>query len=90
MSKKNCPFLIEYIFLLSQTEKEPSRGVLLVITWLNEICLTSLIASFWNFPLMICNSPLLFSHFKNIQMLTLVTMVITDQLLIIKYYYSNN
>ena len=48
-----------------------------LITWLSEICLTSLIALFWNFPLMICNFPLLFSHSKNIRMSTLITIIIT-------------
>ena len=58
-------------------------GVLLLITWLSEICLTSLIALFWNFllfwnfRLMICIFLLLFSHYKNIQMSTLMTIVIT-------------
>ena len=42
----------------------------------------SLTALFWNFPLMICNFPLLFSHSKNIWMATLITVVITYQLLI--------
>ena len=61
----------------------------LLITWLSEICLTSLIASFWNFtlfwniPLMICNFPLLFSHSKNIRMSTLIRIIITYYLLII-------
>ena len=41
------------------------------------------IALFWNFPLMICNLPLLFSHSKNIRISTLITIVITYQLLII-------
>ena len=53
------------------------------ITWRSEICLTSLIALFWNFPLMICNFPLLFSHSKNIRMSTLITIIITYELLII-------
>ena len=41
--------------------------------------LKSLIALFWNsplfwsFPLMICNFPLLYSHFKNIRMSTLIS-----------------
>ena len=42
-----------------------------LITWLSEICLTSLIALLWNFPLMFVISPLLFSHSKNIRMSTL-------------------
>ena len=54
-----------------------------IITWLNEICLTSLTALFWNFPLMICNLPLLFPHSKNIQVSTLITIIITYYLLII-------
>ena len=64
-------------------------GLLLLITWLSEICLTSLIALFWNFPLfwnfslMICNFPLLFCHSKNIRMSTLITIIITYYLLII-------
>ena len=44
---------------------------------------------FWNFLLMICNFPLLFSHFKNIQMSTLITIIFTYQLLI-NYHFSNN
>ena len=58
--------------------------LLVLSTWLSEICLTSLIALFWNFPLMICNFPLmiynvqlLFSHSKNIWMSTLITIIIT-------------
>ena len=44
---------------------------------LSEICLTSLIALFWNFPLMIWNFPLLFSHSKcQIWMSTLITIII--------------
>ena len=43
----------------------------------------SLIALFWNFLLMIFNFPLLFSHSKNIRMSTLITIIITYQLLII-------
>ena len=60
-----------------------------LITWFSEICLTSLIALFWNFPLfwnfllMICNFPLLFSHPKNIRMSTLITIIVIYQLLII-------
>ena len=38
---------------------------------------------FWNFPLMICNFPLLLSHSKNIWMSTLITIIITYCLLII-------
>ena len=63
--------------------------ILPLITWLSEICLTSLIALFWNFPLflnfplMICNFPLLFSHSKNIRMSTLITIIINYWLLII-------
>ena len=43
----------------------------MLITWLSEICLVSLIVLFWNspllwnFPLMICNFLLLFSNSKN-------------------------
>ena len=48
-----------------------------IITRLSEICLTSLIALFWNFPLMICNFPLFFSHSENILMSTLITIIIT-------------
>ena len=44
--------------------------------------MTSLIALFWNFPLMICNFLLLFSHSKNIRMSTLITIIITYWLLI--------
>ena len=36
-----------------------------------------------NFPQMICNFTLLFSHSKNIRMPTLITMIITYYLLII-------
>ena len=57
--------------------------ILYVITWPSEICLTSLIAPFWNFPLIIWNFPLLFSHSKNIRMSTLITIIITYKLLII-------
>ena len=69
--------------------------VLLLITWLREIYLTSLIALlwnfslFWSFPLMICDFPL-FSHSKNIRMSTLITIIITYYLLIINYHYYNN
>ena len=59
------------------------RIVLPIITWLSEICLTLLIALFWNLPLMICNFTLLFSHSKNTQMSTLIVIIITYQLLII-------
>ena len=55
----------------------------LQITWLSEISLTSLIALFWNFPLIIFNFTLLFSHSKNIRMSTLITRIITYYLLII-------
>ena len=41
-----------------------------LITWLSEICLTSIIVLFWNFRL-------LFSHSKNIPMSTLITVIIT-------------
>ena len=54
-----------------------------IITWLSEICSTSLIALFWNFPLMICNFLLLFSHSKNIRMSAFITIIITYYLLII-------
>ena len=67
-------------FTSSQTIK---LGILALITWLSEICLTTLIALFWNFLLMICNLPLLFSHSKNIRMSTLITIIITYYLLII-------
>ena len=53
------------------------RKITQLITWFNEICLASLIALFWNFPLMTCNFPLLFSHSKNIRMSTLITIIIT-------------
>ena len=43
----------------------------MLITWLSESCLTSLIVLFWNFPL-------LFSHSKNFRMSTLITMIITS------------
>ena len=39
---------------------------------------------------MICNFALLFSHSKNIQMSTLITIIITYYLLIINYHYNNN
>ena len=48
-----------------------------IITWLSEFCLTTLIALFWNFLLMICNFPQWLSHTKNIQMSTLFTIIIT-------------
>ena len=54
-----------------------------LIAWVSEICLMLLIALFWNFPLfwnfllMICNFLLMFSHFKNIWMSTLTTIIIT-------------
>ena len=64
--------------------------LLVLSTWLSEICLMLLIALFWNFPLfwnlpqMICDFPLmiynfqlLFSHSKNIWMSTLITIIIT-------------
>ena len=60
-----------------------------LITWLSEICLTSLIALFWNFlllwnfPPMICNFPLVFSNSGNIRMSTLITIIIAYWLLII-------
>ena len=53
-----------------------------LITWRSEICLTSLIALFWNFPL-------LFSHSKNIRMSTLIKITITYYLLIKNNYYYN-
>ena len=52
-----------------------------IITWLSEICLTSLIALFRNFE--ICNFPLLFSHSKNIRRSTLITIIIIFYLSII-------
>ena len=67
----------------------------ILITSLSEICFTSLIALFWNSPLfwnfslMICNFPLLFSHPKNIRMSTLITIIVIYQLLIINYYSNN-
>ena len=51
--------------------------------------MTSLLALFWNFPLfrnfplMICDFSLLFSHSKNIRMSTLITIIITCWLLVI-------
>ena len=61
-----------------QTSSFHFEGVFnVIITWLSEICWTSLIALFWNFPLMICNFPL-FSHSKNIPMSTLITIIITN------------
>ena len=45
---------------------------------------------FWNFPLMICNFPRLFSHSKNIRVSTLIAIIITYYLLIINLYYNNN
>ena len=47
-----------------------------IITWLSVICLTSLTALFWNFPL-------LFSHSKNTRMSTLITVIITYKLLLL-------
>ena len=44
-----------------------------LIIWFSEICLTSLIALFWNFPLMICKFLVLFPHSKNIRMSTLIS-----------------
>ena len=44
-----------------------------LIIWFSEICLTSLIALFWNSPLMICKFLLLFPHSKNIRMSTLIS-----------------
>ena len=62
---------------IDQTSSFHFEGVFnFIITWLSEICLTSLIALFWNFPLMICNFPL-FSHSKNIPMSPLITIIIT-------------
>ena len=55
--------------------------ILVLITWLSEICLTLLIALFWNFQLMICNFPLLSPHSKNNRMSTLITKIVTYQLL---------
>ena len=49
--------------------------VTIIITWLSEICLTSLIVLFLNFPLF-WNFPLLFSHSKNIWMSTLIAIII--------------
>ena len=60
-----------------------NMGVLLLITWLSEICLMSLVVLFWNFQL-------LWSHSKNIWMSALVTIIITFELLIINYYYNYN
>ena len=66
-------------FNLRFFERSPDvlRGFFVLNTWLSEICLTSLIALFWNFPLMICSFPLLFSHSKNIRMSTLIAIIIT-------------
>ena len=59
------------------------QSILFLVTRLSEICLTWLIALFLNFPLMIGNVPLLFSHSKSIRMSTLITVIITYYLLII-------
>ena len=40
-----------------------NMGVLLLIIWLKEICLTSLIALFWNFPLLFSHSILLIINY---------------------------
>ena len=61
-----------------------------LITRLSEICLMSLIALFWNFPLMICNFALLFSHSKNIRISTLITILITIIIVIIITKNHNN
>ena len=66
------------------------QSILFLVTRLSEICLTWLIALFLNFPLMIGNVPLLFSHSKSIRMSTLITVIITYYLLIINYYYHNS
>ena len=67
-----------------------TQHVLYIITWLSEICLMSLIALFWNFPLMICNFALLFSHSKNIRISTLITILITIIIVIIITKNHNN
>ena len=92
--KKNTHFLVNNFAMTSPHEINLDRSIVCrlstevlfyLITWLSEICLTLLIALFWNFLLMIliCNFPLLFSHSKNIQMSTLITIIIN-------YYYKNN
>ena len=72
-------------FNLRFFERSPDvlRGFFVLNTWLSEICLTSLIALFWNFPL-------LFSHSKNIRISTLIAIIITYYLLIINCIYKNN
>ena len=58
---------------VEKKQKQPPEVFCKIITWLSKICLTSLIALFWNFrlfwnfPLIICNFPLLFSHSKHIE-----------------------
>ena len=81
--KEGLHFIAEnQVFLRNQFSQTP-RFLYWLIAWQSEICLTSLIALFWNFllfwnfPLMICNFPLLFSHSKNIRMSTLITIIIT-------------
>ena len=74
----NCRWPLNYSFSIKM-----AKDFLLLITWLCEIFLTSLITLFWNFPpfwnfsLMICNFLLLFSHSKNIRISTLITTIIT-------------
>ena len=62
---------------------DQKRKITQLITWFNEICLTSLIVLFWKFTLMACNFPLLFSCPKNIRMSTLIAIIITYSSLII-------
>ena len=56
-----------------QHQRRRCNRFIFLITWLSEICLTLLIALFWNFLLfwnfwlMIWNFQLLFSHSKNIE-----------------------
>ena len=45
--------------------------------------MTSLIALFWNFPLIICNFPLSLSHSKNIRMSALITIIVINYWLFI-------
>ena len=77
-SWKNNKNLSSQIFVVGNIVNDPlDVWSIYLITWLSEVYLTSLIALFWSFPLMICNFPLLLSHSKNIRMSTLITIVIT-------------
>ena len=87
--RKMCSENVQQIYRITPMPKcdllnlHLNMGVLLLITWLSEICLMSLVALFWNFQL-------LWSHSKNIWMSALVTIIITFELLIINYYYNYN